>query len=152
VDLGILAIFSSTVKYQVVSEAGGFDTAKQDGAKQVRSLTAAVRRLPWSLLQAQWLDLPIGAEGGYTPPTWGAFSEGFERCLRGLSLHVCGRVNNRECLEDVVTEVVVENLHLLVSQLGEGEKLDRLLVAADLLMTSPARGDRGVTVSDRRDR
>jgi hypothetical protein len=37
-----------------------------------------------------------------------------------------------------VTEVVVQNIHLLVSQLPEKEKLDRLLVAADLLIARRA--------------
>jgi hypothetical protein len=62
-----------------ISEADGIEAAKRDGAKEVRSLTAAVRRLPWSLLQARWLDVPIGADVGQARPTWGAFSEGFER-------------------------------------------------------------------------
>ena len=66
------------------------------------------------------------------------FSEGFERCLRAISLHVGQRVTDREGLERVVTAVVVENLHLLVSQLAEREKHDRLLVAADRLIARRA--------------
>jgi hypothetical protein len=131
-----------------------------DAAKQVGSLSAAVRRLPWSLLKTQWLEVPIGADAGRASPTWGAFSEGFERCLRGVSLHVSRRVGDRTCLESVVTEVVVDNLHLIVSQLGEREKLDRLLVAADLLIARRAApglretdgcapGERGATVLGR---
>ena len=101
-------------------------------------MSAAVRRLPWSLLQTQWLDVPIGADVGRASLTWGAFSEGFERCLRGVSLHVSQRVDDRRCLESVVTEVVVDNLHLLVSQLAEQEKLDRLRAAANLLLARRA--------------
>jgi hypothetical protein len=101
-------------------------------------LTAAARRLPWSLLRAQWLDVPVVADVGQAFPTWGVFSEAFERCLRAVSLHVGPRIADREGLEGVVTEVVVENLHLLVSQLAEREKLDRLLVAADLLIARRA--------------
>ena len=97
-------------------------------------MSAAVRRVPWSLLKTQWLDVPIGADAGRACPTWRDFSEGFERCLRGVSLHVSRRVDDRTCLESVVTEVVVDNLHLIVSQLGEREKLDRLLAAADLVL------------------
>jgi hypothetical protein len=109
-----------------------------DAARQVGSLSAAVRRLPWSLLQAQWLDVPIGADVGRASLTWGAFSEGFERCLRGVSLHVSQRIDNRTCLASVVTEVVVGNLHVLVSQLGEREKLDSLRLAANLLLARRA--------------
>jgi hypothetical protein len=123
-----------------ISEAGGVDAAKQDRAKQARSLTAAVRRMPWSLLRAKWLDVPIAADVGQACPTWATFAEGFERCLRDVSLHVGQRVTDREGLEGVVTEVVVENLHLLASQLGQREKLDRLLVAADLLIARRAAG------------
>ena len=123
-------------------------------------MTASVRRLPWSLLRARWLDVPIGADVGQARPTWGAFSEGFERCLRAVSLHVGPRVADREGLEEVVTDVVVENIHLLVSQLAEREKVDRLLVAADLLIArraapTPRRtdgcapGERGATVLGR---
>jgi hypothetical protein len=100
-------------------------------------LIAAARRLPWSLLQAQWLDVPVGADVGQAVPNWATFSEGFERCLLAVSLHVGQRVADREGLEGVVTEVVVQNLHLLVSQLAE-KKLDRLLVAADLLIARRA--------------
>jgi hypothetical protein len=53
-------------------------------------------------------------------------------------LHVGPRVADREGLEGIVTEVVVENLHLIVSPLAEREKLDRLLVAADLLIARRA--------------
>jgi len=115
----------------ILSEAG------VDAAKPVRSLTADARRLPWSLLQAQWLDVPV-AGVGQVRPTWADFVEGLERCLRDVSLHVGQRVTDREGLERVVTDVVVENLHLLVSKLGEREKRDRLLVAADLLIARRA--------------
>ena len=101
-------------------------------------MTAAVRRLPWSLLQTQWLDVPISAEVEGAIPTWGVFSESFERCLRNVSLHVSQCVEDRTCLESVVTEVVVGNLLVLVSQLGEQEKLDRLFVAADHLIARRA--------------
>jgi hypothetical protein len=114
------------------------EAVDDDATRQVGSLSAAVRRLPWSLLQTQWLDVPIGANVGRASLTWGAFSEGFERCLRGVSLHVSQRVDDRRCLESVVTEVVVDNLHLLVSQLAEREKLDRLRVAANLLIARRA--------------
>jgi hypothetical protein len=97
-------------------------------------LNAAARRLPWSLLRAQWLDVPIAALDAHARPTWGAFSEVFLRCLQEVSSHVSQRVTDREVLEGVVTEVVVENLDLLVSRLGEREKCDRLLVVADLLI------------------
>jgi hypothetical protein len=43
-------------------------------------------------------------------------------------------------LEEVVTKVVVENLPLLVSPLGEREKIDRLLVAADLVIAQKSCG------------
>lgn len=101
-------------------------------------MTADARRLPWSLLRAHWLDVPVAADVGQAGITWGAFSEGFERCLRAVSFHVGQRVTDREGLEGVVTAVVVENLHLIVSQLGEREKRDRLLVAADLLIARRA--------------
>ena len=101
-------------------------------------MTAAGRRLPWSLLQTQWLDVPVGLGVERTNPTWGAFSEDLGRCLEVVSAHVRRRVRDRACLEDVLTDVVVENLHLLVLPLGEREKLDRLLAAADLLITRRA--------------
>lgn len=109
----------------------------------------------WSLLQTQWLDVPIGRDVSCANPTWGAFSEVFESCLLGVSLHVGRRVNDRTGLESVVTEVFIENLDVLASPLGEQEKLVRLLAAADLLIAKRAstRGDadsrdRGVTISD----
>jgi hypothetical protein len=100
-------------------------------------LNAADRRLPWSLLRARWLDLPIAALDEHAP-TWGVFSEDFDRCLRDVSLHVSQRVSDREGLAGVVTKVVVENLDLLVSLLGESEKRDRLLEAADLVIARRA--------------
>ena len=71
-------------------------------------------------------------------PTWATFAERFERSLQVVSLHVGQRMTDREGLAGVVTRVVVENLHLLVSQLGEREKRDRLLEAADLLIARRA--------------
>jgi len=134
-DLGILPTFSTSVCSLSISEGGGVDAAKRrKAAKPVRSLTAAARRVPWSLLQTKWLDLPIVADVGQTCSTWATFAEGFERCLRVVSSHVGQRVTDREGLAEVVTQVVVENLHLLVSQLGEREKIGRVLLAADLLI------------------
>jgi hypothetical protein len=101
-------------------------------------LIAAVRRLPWSLLRAQWLDIPIVVPDEHARLTWGAFAEGFERCLRDVSLHVSQRVADRKGLEGIVTEVIVDHLDLLASLLGESEKRDRLLVAADLLIAQVA--------------
>jgi hypothetical protein len=104
--------------------------------------SAPIRRLPWSLLKARWLDLPISPEVAAASPSWESFSEGFERCLRGVSLHVSQRVDDLTSLESVVTQVVVDNLHLLVSPLGERQKLDRLFVAANqLIARRAARGD-----------
>jgi len=88
----------------------------------------------WSLLQTQWLDVPIGRDVSRANPTWGAFSEAFASCLLGVSLHVGRRVSDRTGLESVVTEVFIENLDVLASPLGEQEKLGRLLAAADLLI------------------
>jgi hypothetical protein len=92
----------------------------------------------WSLLQTRWLDVPIGRDVRSANPTWGAFSEAFESCLLGVSLHVGRRVNDRAGLESVVTEVFIENLDILASPLGEREKLDRLLAASDLLLAKRA--------------
>jgi hypothetical protein len=99
-------------------------------------MTTTVRQVPWSLLQTEWLDVPIGAD--CVNLTWGTFSEGLESCLRDVSLHVSRRLKGHERLESVVTDVVVENLHLFVSQLGQREKLDRLLIAADRLIARGA--------------
>lgn len=92
------------------------------------------RRLPWSMLQTEWLDVPVGQDPGQANPTWMAFSESFDACLTGVSLHVARCVDDRARLESIVTEVFVGSLDILVSHLGDDEKLDRLLTAADLLI------------------
>lgn len=97
------------------------------------------RQLPWSVLQTEWLDVPIGRGAGHANPTWMAFSESFDVCLRGVSLHVARCVEDRARLERIVTEVVVENLDILVSQLGDSDKLDRLLSEAERLIEREAR-------------
>ena len=88
----------------------------------------------WSLLQTRWLDVPVGRDVNRTNPTWGAFSEAFESCLLGVSLHASRRVSERTGLESVVTEAFISNLDVLASPLGEQEKLGRLLAAVDLLI------------------
>jgi hypothetical protein len=125
-------------------------TARQLGLKQ-QDDTLRI----WSLLQTQWLDVPIGRDVHGVSPTWGSFSEAFESCLLGVSLHVGPRVNDRTGLASVVTEVFIENLGVLASPLGEPEKLGRLLAAADLLIARRASirsdagsRDRGVMSSD----
>jgi hypothetical protein len=110
------------------------DGAGQGDEKRVESLTGFARQLPWSLLQTQWLDVPIGEGAHDATLTWGAFSETFDACLRGVSLHVVRRVDDRARLECVVTQVLVDNLDVLVSQLADRDKLHRLLTAADLLL------------------
>lgn len=108
-------------------------------------MTLVRRDVPWSLLRTRWLDVPVSAEIGHASLSWGAFSEGLERSLEGLSRHLRGRVRDRECLEGVVTEVIVGNLQLLVSPLGERAKLERLIAAADRVVarrTARGRGSR----------
>jgi hypothetical protein len=97
-------------------------------------LNVSNRQSPWSLLQTQWLDVPIGQDVNHANSTWGAFSEAFESCLLEVSSHVGQRSNDRAGLESVVTEVFVGNLDVLVSSLGNQEKVGRLLAAADRLM------------------
>jgi hypothetical protein len=48
------------------------------------------------------------------------------------------RRHDRAGLEGVVTQVLIENLDVLVSSLGEREKLRRLIAAADLLIARRA--------------
>jgi len=86
------------------------------------------------VLRTLWLDVPIGREPGHANPTWGALSETLEACLRGITLHVARRVDERARLESVVTEIFVGNLDLLVSHVGDQEKLRSLSAAADLLL------------------
>lgn len=93
-------------------------------------------RDPWSVLQTQWLDLPIGKAASDASPTWEAFSDAFEVCLQGVSLHVTRFVDDRASVESLVTVVFVDNLDVLVSQLGIRDKLDRLRTAADRLLES----------------
>jgi hypothetical protein len=97
-----------------------------------------IRSQLWSLLQTQWLDVPIEEGVGYAHLTWGGFSEIFEACLQGVYRHVDRRVKDRSSLEGVVTAVFVENLHVLVSPLGEQAKLGLLLAAADRLIVRTA--------------
>ena len=91
-------------------------------------------RYPWSLLQTQWLDVPIEMDPGAAPQTWEAFSEIFDVCLSEVSSHVARYVDDRVRLGRVVTEVFVDNLDVLVSHLGDHDKLHRLLVAADRVL------------------
>lgn len=104
----------------------------------MESLTAFIRRPPWSLLRTQWLDVPTGADAGHANLTWAAFSEVFEGCLQGVARHVGRRVDDRSSLEAVVTAVLVDNLDVLVSPLGEQERLGRLFAAADRLIARRA--------------
>lgn len=119
-----------------------------------------IRRSPWSLLRTPWLNVPIGTDPVHAGLTWRAFSEVFEGCLRDVARHVGRRVDDRSSLEGIVTAVLVDNLDILVSSLGEQERLGRLLTAADLLIARRAsaergqtdareRGDRGAKVSHR---
>ncbi len=117
----------------------------ENGAKRVEPLTVSIRRPLWSLLQTQWLDVPIAGHPGHVKPTWGAFSEVFEDCLQGVYRHVSRRVGDRAGLQGIVTGVFVENLDVLVSQLGTQEKLRRLLLAADVLIARRASPGRGRT-------
>ena len=104
-------------------------------------MAAFNRDLPWSLLRTRWLDVPVGPKIGHASLSWGAFSEGLERSLEGVSRHIRRRVPDRERLERVVTEVIVGNLHVLVSPLGERAKLERLIAAADRVIAQrSARG------------
>jgi hypothetical protein len=58
---------------------------------------------------------------------------------RPASYHVVRCVDDRARLESIVTEVFVDNLDILVSHLGDCDKLDRLLSAADRLIERGAR-------------
>ncbi len=94
------------------------------------------------MLQAEWLNVPIGQDAGRANPTWMAFSESFDVCLRGVFRHVARRVGDRASLESIVTEVFADNLDILVSHLSDCDKLARLLSAADLLIEDGARPGR----------
>jgi hypothetical protein len=101
-------------------------------------LRGFTRRAPWSLLQAQWLDVPINKDTNHASPTWEVFSETFGVCLWGVSEHLSRRVDDRRRLESLVTRVLVDNLEVLASHDGDREKLHRLLTAADLLLDEEA--------------
>jgi hypothetical protein len=97
-------------------------------------VTRLARELPWSVLQAEWFDVPIRQDAGHATPTWMAFSVSFDVCLRGVLRHVARCADDRAKLESIVTEVFAENLDILVSCMGDCDKLARLLSAADLLI------------------
>lgn len=109
-------------------------TEQDPSGKRVEASTGFNGRPGWSLLRTQWLDVPIGEAVGSGNPTWGAFSESFDACLRGVSCHVARCVGDRARLESIVTEVFVDNLDVLVSPLEKRDKLRRLLALADLLL------------------
>jgi hypothetical protein len=96
--------------------------------------SARALRSPWSVLQTPCLDIPTRKDPGHTSLTWGALSESLEFCLLGITLHVAQCVDDRAHLESIVTEIFVGNLDLLVSHLGDREKLRSLTTAADLLL------------------
>jgi len=105
-------------------------------------MTGFAERPPWSLLQTQWLDVPIRVGADHANPTWEAFSASFDVCLQGVHLHLARRVSDRAHLESAVTEVLVDHLDILVSQLGNQEKLRHLLAIADRLLESAFPGPR----------
>jgi hypothetical protein len=126
----------------------------------VEPLSVLIRRPPRFPLRTQWLDVPIAGHAGPVNLTWGAFSEIFESCLQGVHRYVGRRVDDLASLEGVVSAVLVENLDVLVSPLGEQAKLGRLFTAADLLIAQRAsagrrqtdgrvRGDWSAKLSDR---
>jgi hypothetical protein len=109
-------------------------TQREARAKRDALSNAGARRSPWSVLRTPWLDIPTAKDPGQADLTWSALSETLESCLRGITLHVARCVDDRAQLESVVTEVFVGNLDLLVSHLGDREKLRCLSAAADLLL------------------
>lgn len=113
--------------------------------QRTEPLTAIVQRPPWSLLQTQWLDIPIGRRVSHDDLTWGAFSESFDGYLHAVSRYVSRGVKDGADVAGIVTEVLVENLAVLVAPIGDPEKLRRLLCAADLLIDRRLRSGRGRT-------
>jgi hypothetical protein len=109
-----------------------------DGARRRSRLIRLARQRPWSVLRTDWLDLPIGQDACHANLTWMNFAESFDLCLRGVSLHVAGCVDDRARLEGIVTRVFVDHLHVLVGRMGDCEKLDLLLSAADRLIEREA--------------
>lgn len=109
---------------------------KEAGAdpKRTRPVRGLGRQRSWSLLETQWLDVPVGEDARYANLSWGAFAEAFDVCLQGVSAHVARRVDDQVRLGSVVTEVFTGNLDVLVSPLGNRDKLQRLLAAADRLI------------------
>ena len=65
---------------RVASGRSSGDAARPPRRKRAEPMTVFVREPPWSLLRAQWLDVPIGADDDDSSPTWAVFSEAFERC------------------------------------------------------------------------
>jgi len=110
------------------------DRTRPSRAKQEEPWTAFTGRPPWSLLKTQWLDVPIGKNADQVNLTWGDFSQRFDACLRGVSLHFARWVEDRARLESLVTEVLIDNLGILVSDLGESDLLRSLCEAADRLL------------------
>jgi hypothetical protein len=97
---------------------------------------------PWSQLQTDWLQIPLPRG---TTPSWEAFSERFDRCLRRVSFYVSRRVSDRQSLGRIVTRVIVENLDFFAAECDQPNELRRLRASADRILaleaaTSPGAG------------
>jgi hypothetical protein len=97
-------------------------------------LTEIPHRTPWSLLNTAWLDVPIGTDAGGGSATWGDFCQSFDACLHTVSIRFARRVDDRAHLERLVTAVLVDNLGILASKLGESDKIQSICQAADRLL------------------
>lgn len=76
----------------------------------------------------------LGEETPTAPMLRATFSEAFERCFGRVYAYVSQRLDDRQGLERIVSEVLAANLDLLIERRGEAQEACRLKASADRLI------------------
>jgi hypothetical protein len=86
----------------------------------------------WAFLRRAWIRILRTSDA--ESATLRIFSENFERSFRRVFWYVSRRVNDQEILERIVSDVLEENLDILVIQGDAPGEADRLRVSANRLI------------------
>lgn len=106
-------------------------------------------------LRAPRLEVLLREGAKPTTPSWEVFSKRLDRCYRHVAFYVGQRVDDRERLRQIVSEVLAGSLDLLLTPRDEQEELRRLEASADRLLFAPSGDppecwDTGVAARSRR--
>ena len=98
--------------------------------------------LLWQQLQTAWLAVPVATRPrSPANSTWEDLPGRLDRCFQQVSSYVGQRVNDREALRRIVTEVLAGSLDLFVAPCDKREELRRLKESSDWLLATRRIGD-----------